>query len=424
MAGLVDKSLAHVDTDPDGERRLLTLETIRAYAIEQLASSPEAADFHARHTDYYAALAQRAATGLVGPNQTAWMDLLSREHHNIRAALAWSLTDGDRDSAAHIGAGIWLFWGARGYAGEGRDWLAQILQGRSQLPTALLAKALYGAGALARDQGDISEARLLIEESLECARAADERSSMTRALRKLGQIRSVAGEYESARAFFDESLALARAEGDRDGIAYALSELGDIAIRLGRLDEARELVSESLELVRAAGNTFALWVSLASLGEVLLLQGDIAGSRPLFEESLALGRDIGDVRAESWGLHHLGKLAEMEGDRAAAVSLLTAGLALRHQIQERQTIADSLEALAGISVETDPTLAARIFGAAEQLRHRHKLPRPPVWQPAWDSYLKVLRAGLDDTARHTAWTAGQTAPLEQIVSEALALPAG
>lgn len=421
MAGLVDKSLVIAETDPGGGPPFRTLRTIRAFANERLSDSDSAVITHQRHAAHYAALAERAAAGLVSPDQSTWMNLLSRELHNIRAALAWSLGEGDPQTAARIGAGIWLFWGARGMAGEGREWLGRVLEARAQLPPALLANVLYGAGAMARDQGDISEARLLIEESLECARSADQRGSMIRALRKLGQIRSVAGEFEMARALFNDSLALARGEEDRDGIAYALSELGDIAIRMGRLDEAKGLVSESLELIRAAGNTFALWVSLARLGEILMFQGDVAGSRPLFEESLMLGRDLGDGRAESWALHHLGKLAELDGDPRAATRLFAAGLALRHQLQERQTIADSLEALAGLAIKLAPAQAARLFGAAEELRHRHRLPRPPVWQQYWDTHMKLLDAALDDTSRHTAWTAGQTAPLEQIVNEALTL---
>ncbi len=46
------------------------------------------------HFAHFFALAKRAEPYLTGPEQEQWMTRLQVEHDNLRAALAWSLTDG------------------------------------------------------------------------------------------------------------------------------------------------------------------------------------------------------------------------------------------------------------------------------------------------------------------------------------------
>jgi diguanylate cyclase (GGDEF)-like protein len=424
LAGLVDKNLLQVRTDPDGGPRFVMLETIRSYAAERLAADPSADAVHARHAAHFAALADQAVASLLGPEQSAAHDLIAQEQHNVRAALAWTLANDEGEVAARISVGIWRFWATRGHSVEGREWITRVLAKHGPLPPALQARLLYAAGSAATDQGDVGAAEALLQRSLAGARAIDERTVMAQSLRMLGEIRTMAGKYEQARRLHEESLALARAESDPYGIACALGDLGDIAIRLGNLDAARALVSESLALFRTIGHTIAALCCLLSLGEVLLFQGDPAGARPQFEDSLVLSREVGDVSSEAWALHHLGVVADLDGDAAEAARLFAGALSLRYQTQERPTIADSLEGLAGVTIAGDPVFAARLFGAAAGLRDRYQLPRPPVWQGRWDTHMSRLRlafdnGALDAAARAAAWVAGAAASVDDVVAAAL-----
>jgi diguanylate cyclase (GGDEF)-like protein len=420
LAGLAGRFLLEAEADPDGQPRFTLPGPVRECALEQLAAGHGADALAVRHAAYYAGFAEQAAVEFADPDQVRALDLIGREHSNLRAALRSTLAAGDAQTAARIGAGSWAFWLARRHVTEGREWLDRILAAKSTLPTDVLARVLYSAGSLALDQGDVRGALVLVQESLTWARAADARVTMTQALRKIGRIHSAAGDYGQAHALCEESLALARSGDNRHGIVEALLEMGDIAIRAGKLDEARALEAEALPLCRELGLTFALLVCLGSLGQVLLFQGDLQAARPLMEEALALCRDVGDVPNEAELLYHLGVLADLDDDRPAAIHLLTASLALRHQIQQSDAVADSLEALAGALSHRDPTTAARWFGAAEALRERHELPRPPVWEPYVQAHLARLRDRLDEPVGLAAWAAGRDADFDEVITQALA----
>src|SRR5206468_4300698 len=141
----------------------------RQYAWEQLSATGDVPELRDRHLDWHLDFAERARAELLGPDQKEWLDRLDTEHDNLRAALQWSQT-GVRDgsSALQLGVALWRFWYVRGYLSEGRRWLAAALDlgqdsyadsrdGHAQ-PPSLRARALYGAGVLARSQGDLARA--------------------------------------------------------------------------------------------------------------------------------------------------------------------------------------------------------------------------------------------------------------------------
>ena len=66
------------------------LETVRAYALEQLEASAEANEVRRRHALYYLSKAVEAKGALGGPHEQAWLDVLEAEHANLRAALGWA----------------------------------------------------------------------------------------------------------------------------------------------------------------------------------------------------------------------------------------------------------------------------------------------------------------------------------------------
>ena len=143
------------------------LETIRAYAQEQLAASGETEIARDAHAAFFLALAEAAAPRLHGPEQLSWLERLETEHDNLRAALAWSLERGETETALRLTGALGAFWRVRGHLSEGRAWLDRALAGGTAGGGgALRAKALQEAGTLAWCQGDYGAATALLEESL------------------------------------------------------------------------------------------------------------------------------------------------------------------------------------------------------------------------------------------------------------------
>jgi hypothetical protein len=85
LANLIDKSMVVVEaTDPP---RYRLLETVRAYAFDQLASSSDPALIRARLMDWLLDFFTAAADSLWTMPERAWLDLVRPELANLRAAV-------------------------------------------------------------------------------------------------------------------------------------------------------------------------------------------------------------------------------------------------------------------------------------------------------------------------------------------------
>src|SRR5439155_937520 len=83
-----------------------------------------------------------------GGAQAFWLERLDLEQENLRAALTWSLDEGEVETALRLGGALWRFWYTRGYLSEGRHWLDRALTADAGAPTLARASALAGAGIL------------------------------------------------------------------------------------------------------------------------------------------------------------------------------------------------------------------------------------------------------------------------------------
>src|SRR5262245_32081465 len=114
---------AHIDVDS----RFGMLETIREYALEQLAASPDAELLRERHALYFTALAEAAVDRWDSPMADAAIAELDRNYDNLRAVLQWAREGGDRRIGLQLAHSLRRFWQRRGYYSEGRTWLEDLL---------------------------------------------------------------------------------------------------------------------------------------------------------------------------------------------------------------------------------------------------------------------------------------------------------
>ncbi len=186
IAGLVDNGLVRQGESADGEPRFRMLETIREYALEKLAESGDLATVQTRHLERYVALAETAEPELTRAGQAAWLERLSEENDNIRAALAWSFESGQVELGLRLAGSLVRFWSIRGLMTEGRRWLTKALESASGVTSAVLGKAYFAAGYAALGQGDYAQATPFFEESLRLAREAGDVRLEAQAEQQLG----------------------------------------------------------------------------------------------------------------------------------------------------------------------------------------------------------------------------------------------
>jgi non-specific serine/threonine protein kinase len=382
LGALVDNSLLQRQIGTNGEPRFAALETIREYARERLIAGGELESTQRRHADYFLQLAEEAEPHLEGQGkgQVAWIHRLETEHGNLRAALGWLVERGDTASGMQLAAAVHYFWYIRGYAGEGRVWLAHLFRlPGAEAGTALRAKVLEADGLLASLEGDFSAARARLQESLAIAREAGNGVVEGSALVHLAQLFHAQRDSAAAKVCAEQSLALGEAMQHPAVICRALYRLGCIAVA----------------------------------------EGDYLGAQSHFRRSLTLRHEAGLVVGAGATLRLLGVIATRLGDYAGARSLLAEGLAVARDAGHMQGILSALEAWAGLAVaKGQPARAARLLGAAAAGRETMR-----VVQAYTGSHLDhdtaASRATLDEDGYAAAWADGQAMTLQHAIAYAL-----
>jgi predicted ATPase/transcriptional regulator with XRE-family HTH domain len=381
VASLLDKSLLVRVAQAGGAPRLLMLETIREYGLEQLEACSEADAVRAAHAAYFLAWAEEAESALIGPEQAAWLAWVETEHDNLCLALEWLRDHAETEASLRLAGALAVFWQIRGHLSEGRTWLAGALALSGDAPASMTAKALRGAGWIAREQGDYAGAAALGEEALALLRELGDTAGIARTAHLLGDTASDVGDYAQAAAMLEEGLALFEALGDVSNVANLLNDLGVVARRRGEYDRASSLFEASLEKTRLAGSERGVARTLSNLGHVAAAQGDDQRAKALYRESLALQAEVGDRRGIAWSLERM------------------AALPLSWQRPEH---------------------AARLLGAADAARDAAGLPLPPAGRDWYDHAVEEVRARLGEAAFRAAWAAGRALPLPQAIAEGLA----
>lgn len=397
ISSLVDKSLLRQGEQPDGEPRFSLLATIREYALEQLVARGEVAELERRHATYYAAVAAAAAAAaLLGPEQPRALDELSREHDNLRAALAW-MERNDGELLAATCSALWRFWYLRSHFDEGRRRLATALAGAVEQENLVFANLLSGAASLAWAQGDHGQAAELYERSLALRRRLDDGDGVARTLNNLGNVAMRRGEYAQAAERYNEATALFRQQGGHGAMVETLHNLGLATLYLGEPQPARAAFAEALARARAAGNSRTAAYALNNLGLALLGEGVDAEARASFEESLALQRELGSREGAAASLNNLGHVALRQGSPAEAESHFAESLALRQELGDRVGVAACLEGFACLAAALgEPRRAAQLAGAAAALRTSLGAPIAPHEQAISAPGMDTVRAALGE----------------------------
>ncbi len=462
VASLLDKSLLQKPAQGDEEPRLLMLETIREYGLEQLSSGGAAHATRQAHATYYLRLSEQAEPQLDGQEQLNWFARLEREHDNLRAALTFLVEQGSagqsKELALRLAAALWRFWLVHGHVSEGRNFLERALEGSEQVGSTRRAKALMGAAVLATSQDDFGQAEAQCGEGLALYRELGERRGSALCLAMLGYMAMMRSTYDQARTRLEESLQIARAVGDTGVRVIALQILTSVLFYQGEYQRAQALLEESLLLSREGGDVQSHAESLALLGRALLSQGELARAQAELLEGLAISRTVGYKRAIGLSSYFLGVVTWLQGDVARARSLLEESLVVLKEMGERGLIApvylfqglialsqgdaaaarakleESLQiareldykwdiaqgllegGAAVIAAQGEPVRAVWCLSAAQRLRETIGTPLPSLLQALHEVTLASVRTHLGEQAVARAWEEGRTMTAEQALT--------
>ena len=425
LVSLTEKSLVQSHFDQQGETRFTLLETIREFALEQLAVRDELRVAQQQHAEYFIGLAERANPELNGAAQAEWLELLQSEHDNFRAALTWSHEHHQAELELRLAGSLWGFWHLRGLLSEGRGWLrAALTNCNDDSPRLAVARAeaLTGLGYLALHQSDYSAAHAYFEESLAIFDGQGNSEGVANSLNNLGLVARHQGDHAQALANFERSLALFREIGGRQGISWALSNLGLLAMEQSDYQIARAYMTEGLAIVRELGDQVGIARALNNLGLAVYYQADYSQARRCYEESLTIKRTLSNKLGLPPTLYNLGNVALRQNDFALAQGYIAEALALSWELGNREGIANGLENMGCVvAAREQHRQAARLLASAAQLRGAIGAPLSLVDRVENERVVAEVRAALGEVAFAQAWAEGHAMLLDEAVTTALAV---
>ncbi|MGA8116351.1 MAG: BTAD domain-containing putative transcriptional regulator [Actinocatenispora sp.] len=400
LGGLVDKSLVEtVDGTPAVRYRML--ETIRAYAADQLAA---AADDRTReaHLRYYLRLAESTDPLLRSGRQQEAMALFGAEHDNLLAALRHCVERRDADHALRIGAALLWYWFLLGYATDGSFWLGEIMRVAPKEPRPGLAAAqalCYLGSVLDRMLAMLGDpdgmAAMMDRFERLAARAAAE--GPMPAILKIARIFPpvMRGGFDDSRAALDDLV------DDEDPWTAAACHLLRANLLQDALNSAVRAGADAVAAVdgfRTLGDRWGLAMALVGYGEYLVMAGDLPGAA--------------DTLAEAWQVAS-GSIPER--DRP---NFLVRLAGIRVRAGDVDTAERDLAHAARLSAALPPDDTLRDHDwfqpelvQAEVHRHRRRYPQ------ARDCYRTVLERAADDGTKPPQLTGIAYAGLARVEHE-------
>jgi len=247
-----------------------------------------------------------------------------RPRRGLRAAIEFCMSEPpETETGAELACNLWRYWETHGHLTEGRRILAALLEQLDQ--TAVIRpRALWVAGYLAELQGDILEARVLLEAAILAARSAGDVRAIAYASTYLGSVLYYLGQPAQGHAAAETALRLHRESADQIGVALALIAIGFIHLFSVESQAAAERFGECARVCETSGNvwynTYAQW----GLAAAMWLLADHDGAATVASAALSTMRHLDDPIGVALCLDTLAWIAAAQRQALRALTLLGA----------------------------------------------------------------------------------------------------
>jgi non-specific serine/threonine protein kinase len=322
LSTLIDNSLVRVAADG----RYSMLQVIREYALERLREGVASERVRDAHLDHYLGLAEQCVPvwrgRAMGPET---VEVLAREHDNLRAALDWAEHRGDGVKVLRIAIALRLFWFYGGFRREGTARVEAGLALAGDLDARTRAQALATAGGLRLGMpGEESRARARLLEALALCESTDQPEVEFSVVAALSILSGNDGP-DSALKWALRALEVALRSEVRANVAVASSNLSDIALERGDLAAAEDYARRSLEALAGSDELGLTAIAQLNLAQVLFHKDELALAAVHAGEGLRSSRVVNDREDTANALLLIAALAAASGRPEDGARLAAAG---------------------------------------------------------------------------------------------------
>lgn len=280
---LVDQSLVRSVDSGRGQRRLVMLETIREFGLEQLRAYGEEEAVREAHARYFREFSTPDAPSPRSLD-VASADRLEREIGNIHQALRWYVERDDADGAVSIVANMGKFWSTRGYFVEGGLWMERAMSMIERAEPITQVMALQTAAWFSCGQRRLDEALERAAWALRVARSTGDIDVIAVSLNLIGAIHVLRREEGAAEAYWNEALAIL--PGQHRTRSSVLNNSAMLSVVRADAPAAERLFHESIEALPDEDREHQSGNAYINLAELKYELGEYPAARALLARGI------------------------------------------------------------------------------------------------------------------------------------------
>jgi predicted ATPase/DNA-binding SARP family transcriptional activator len=461
LGRLVSQSLLQYDRENE---RYQMHELLRQYASDRLAANRDTNQaIRDAHLVYFRDLAEQANLALHGYEQQDWMKRLDQEQDNLRTAINWGQHH-DPESAVRLASALYLYWFSRGQMRQARQQYERLLPLQPNLTELGRAWLLIAYTAIIWPQGELEQTEKLATETLRITEKIGDEAGIALSYLHLSTVASylyndpqegqqmielglqqarrisVDSWYASvllqglsqhllrqakdeARSVLQESLHLCVERGDRLTALYVRHALVELAQRHSNLGDAFSLCRQILGDARDLGDVRVEAISLTQLGQMAFSRGKWLEAMTYLEDAIVLQKSNNFFLELADSLNSLGDACLAQGERQRAADSYRQAAAVAQRLASQEGMVNSLEGLAQLAWDTDPTADApvRWLAAVTLWREQANLQRLPANQKRYEALLAQMRTHFSVERFTHLWNEDQALSLDEALAEALTI---
>ena len=399
LDSLVVKGLVRIDASG---ARFALLETIRAFAAEQLHAGGEVEVIRHAHADYFLSFTASVAADIFGNAQRDAVLRARADNANTQAAIHWLTACGHAGDDAALEKALLLcgqldwFWHMGGQHLTARVLLDALLpRVAERSPSRGRALARLAAAMVSTTTGEWERSLAEWTGGYTDGLALGDAAITTEGIMGVGYCRLHAGRMDEAAAALDESIARS-ANGVFDFMhALSMTMKGLLLFATGRLDAGLAEVQRARVIQERLDDREGGGVALSFLAQMTLAKGDAAGALRLYRQAIESFEAVGD-RPEIARVHcEMGWTALAGADPRTARRAFVQGVLVNEEVGSPRGTGLALLGLAAVdAAEGRSERAVAIAAASHALSARAGVVVEHPMDPGVVSRIDALKASI------------------------------